>query len=32
MDGKQGGRGNEDNCVVRDLNPQMILEFSDCWQ
>lgn len=28
MDSIQGGRGNEDNCVVRDLNPQMILEFN----
>lgn len=28
MDGIQGGRGNEDNCVVRDLNPHMILEFN----
>lgn len=28
MDGIQGGRGNEDNCVVRDLNPHIILEFN----
>lgn len=32
MESMQGGRGNEDNSVVRDLNPQMILKFSGCWQ
>ena len=25
MDSIQGGRGNEDNCVVGDLNPHMSL-------
>lgn len=28
MDSVQGGRGNEDNCAVRDLNPHMSLEFN----